>query len=116
MDLWQPPAGVPVVKVPHPSSRNPGELLDEWRTAIDQLRQIVTPDPDGDQSGPNYGSKFRELDYTRIPFHDLPFGLPAWFGDDSWGRTARPRHNNSVERLADDLLHTLVWTAPGDQP
>jgi hypothetical protein len=64
----------------------------------------------------NYGSKFRELDYTRIPFHDLPFGLPAWFGDDSWGRTARPRHNNSVERLADDLLHTLVWTAPGDQP
>jgi hypothetical protein len=42
-----------VFAVPHPSSRNAGQLLDEWRNAVDQLRQIVTPDPDGDPSGPN---------------------------------------------------------------
>ena len=116
VQLWQPPAGVPVIEVPHPSSRNAGQLLDEWRDAVDQLRQVVTPDPDGDPSGPNYGTRFDEADYTRIPAQDLPFGLPAWFGDDSWGRTARPRHNNSVERLPSDLLHTLVWTSPADQP
>jgi hypothetical protein len=53
-----------------------------------------------------------DADYPRIPIHDLPFGLPAWFGEDSWGRTARPRHNNSVERPAGDQLHALVWTCP----
>ena len=116
VEQWQPPAGVPVIEVPHPSSRNAGQLLDQWRNAVDQLRQIVTPDPDGDPTGANYDTRFDEADYTRIPAHDLPFGLPAWFGDDSWGRTARPRHNNSVERLPSDLLHTLVWTSPADQP
>ena len=42
--------------------------------------------------------------------------MPAWFGDDAWGRKARPQHNNSVERPGRDLLHTLVWQAPRDQP
>ena len=58
---------------------------------------------------------FDESDYARIPPADLPVGLPSRFGDDHWGRTANPRHNNSVERPSDDD-HTLIWKAPNTQP
>lgn len=116
VDLWNPRPDVPVLEVPHPSSREPKRLLDAWREAVTRLRGLVTPDPDGDPARPNYGTRFREQDYARIPAGDLPFGLPAWFGDDGWGRRAIPRHNNSVERPGEDPLHTLVWRAPPDQP
>lgn len=110
--LWSPRPAVPVLEVPHPSSRSPKRLLDEWRDAVGQLRGILTPDPQGDPTRPNYGTSFRESDYARIPPGDLPFGLPSWFGDDAWGRKAKPRHNNSVDRPGQDLLHTLIWKAP----
>jgi uracil-DNA glycosylase len=109
LQLWSSRPNVPVFEVPHPSSRSPKKLVDEWREAITQLRAIVTPDSDGDATLPNYGSSFRESDYARIPARDLPFGLPEWFGHDAWGRTATPRHNNSVARRGD---HTLTWRAP----
>jgi hypothetical protein len=76
----------------------------------------VTPDSDGDASVPNYGSSFEETDYAPIPPRDLPFGLPAWFGDDAWGRQDTPRHNNCVARPSSDPEHTLVWQAPEGQP
>jgi uracil-DNA glycosylase len=113
---WPKPAGIPVFNVPHPSSRNATTLVNEWRDAIEQLRAVITPDSDGDATGPNYGSRFVEADYSRIPPRDLPFGVPAWLGDDAWGRAARPRHNNSVDRPSSDLLHTLTWRAPENQP
>lgn len=113
---WPKPVGVPVFNVPHPSSRNAAVLVNEWRDAVEELRAIVTPDTDGDNTGQNYGPKFRETDYVRIPPRDLPFGVPAWLGDDAWGRTAKPRHNNSVDRPSSDLRHTLIWRAPEDQP
>jgi hypothetical protein len=114
--LWDSKPDVPVLEVPHPSSHDATALLDSWRDAVVTLRGVVTPDPDGDATGSNYQSSFREEDYARIPPSDLPFGLPAWVGDDAWGRAAHPRHNNSVERPEDDLLHTLVWVAPHDLP
>ncbi|MDQ1616510.1 MAG: hypothetical protein QOJ60_2449 [Actinomycetota bacterium] len=114
--LWDPKPQVPVLEVPHPSSHDATALINGWRAAIETLRGLVTPDPDGDATGPNYGTSFREQDYARIPPSDLPFGLPSWVGDDAWGRAAHPRHNNSVERPGDDLMHTLVWTAPEDVP
>ena len=113
---WDPKPAVPVLEVPHPSSRDAKALAAAWHDAVTQLRGIVTPDPDGDPTGPNYGTSLVEADYMRIPPRDLPFGLPDWVGDDSWGRTARPKHNNSVERPGTDLLHTLKWQAPSDQP
>jgi uracil-DNA glycosylase len=116
LDLWDDRPDVPVFELPHPSSRNPDTLVNRWRAGIDDLRAIVTPDSDGDPLPPNYGTKFREEDYARIPLRDLPFGVPEWFGDDSWGRTARRRHNNSVSRPGSDLEHTLVWQAPPGQP
>jgi uracil-DNA glycosylase len=116
LDLWTSRPSVTALKVPHPSSRDNTRLLNEWRQAVTDLRGIVTPDPDGDKTLPNYGSRFRESDYARIPPRDLPFGTPAWFGDDAWGRKARPRHNNSVSRPGSDLKHTLIWRAPEDQP
>jgi hypothetical protein len=65
---------------------------------------------------PNHGAKFRESDYARIPPRDLPFGVPGWLGDDSWGRLAKPKQNSSVERPAEDRMHTIIWKAPQDVP
>jgi len=110
--LWTGKPAVPVFEVPHPSSRSPKVLLDSWRAAITELRGIVTPDPDGDNTVPNYGTKFGESDYAPIPARDLPFGVPPWLGNDAWGRKDKPKHNNSVERPDTDVLHTLVWRAP----
>jgi hypothetical protein len=76
----------------------------------------VTPDPGGDPTLPNYGASFKETDYARIPPRDLPFGGPSWLGDDSWGRKAKPRHNNSVDRPSPDDKHTLRWIAPKGAP
>jgi uracil-DNA glycosylase len=109
---WDNAPDLPTVAIPHPSSRNTRALLDRWRAAVTELRAVVTPDPGQDNNARNYGTRFTEADYTRIPPSDLPFGLPDWFGDDRWGRQARPRHNNSVERPTDDLDHTLLWQAP----
>ncbi len=114
--LWDDRPDVPVVEVPHPSSRDAARLLTEWHDAIEQLRGVVTPDDDGDPSVANYGDTFTEDDYARIPARDLPFGVPPWLGDDHGGRTGTPRRNNCVNRPADDPLHTLVWRAPVDQP
>ena len=116
LELWAGRPTVPTFELPHPSSREPTVLLNEWRQAIDELRQLVTPDADAGPALPNYGTRFREQDYARIPARDLPFGLPAWFGDDAWGRADSPRHNNSVNRPSSDPNHALLWQAPEDQP
>ena len=115
LDLWDSKPDVPTFKVPPPSSHDTESLLEEWRTAIPDLRALVTPDDDGSATGPNYGTTFKESDYHRIPAEDLPFGLPPWVGDDSWGRRAKPRHNNSVKRASNDLDHTLIWQAPSPE-
>ena len=114
--LWDSMPDVPLVKVPHPSSRDAGVLASKWKAAITQLRGVITPDAGGSASGANYGTGIKEADYARIPPGDLPFGVPAWLGDDHWGRTASPRHNNSVDRPGSDLKHTLIWRAPTNQP
>jgi hypothetical protein len=112
VELWDGRPDIPVVEVPHPSSRDPKLLLDEWRAAVVTLRGLVTPDDDGHPDAANYGPTFAESDYAAIPRRDLPFGLPWWLGDDAWSRSARPRRSNSVERPKNDLMHTLVWRAP----
>jgi hypothetical protein len=112
VDLWEGKGNVTVFEVPHPSSRSPGQLLDAWRDAVTRLREIVPADAEGEPVAPNYADTFREEDYARIPHEDLPFGVPEWFGDDSWGRTATPRHNNCVDRPNPDDEHTLIWIAP----
>lgn len=112
LELWEDRPDVPTFEVPHPSNPNEKLLLDKWRDVIPKLRNVVTPDDDGDASGPNYGTEFEETDYQRIPAADLPFGLPPWMGDDSWGRRATPRHNNAVRRSQEDSDHTLLWQCP----
>jgi uracil-DNA glycosylase len=111
-DLWQGKPNVPVFRVPHPSSRDPARLVRDWHAAIESLRTIVTPDADGDASGPNYGTSFREGDYAAIPRRDLPFGVPDFLGDDARGRSGHPRRNNCVSRPSPDDAHTLIWVAP----
>ena len=114
--LWTTKPNVPLLQVPHPSSRDAKALLDAWRDAVTQLRTIVTKDPDGDAAGPNYGTKFLESDYAPIPRGDLPFGVPPFLGDDSKGRTGHPKQNDSVGRPSPDDGHTLIWTAPRTGP
>jgi uracil-DNA glycosylase len=113
---WDTHPDVPLLEIPHPSSPNTTELLTRWRDAITQLRQVITPDPGGDNTASNYGTTFTEANYTRIPPTDLPFGTPNWVGDDAWGRAATPRHNNSVRRPSTEPDHTLIWQAPTNQP
>ncbi|KKM77634.1 hypothetical protein LCGC14_1368060 [marine sediment metagenome] len=94
------------------SYREMEKLLPVWRVAITQLRAIETSDPDGSPMPPNYGDEFTEIDYAPIPKRDLPFGVPEWFGDDAWGRSANPSHRNCVRRSRPDDGHTLCWIAP----
>jgi len=112
VDLWGGKGNLPVFEIHHPSFPDEDELLSGWRDAMKQLRDIVTPDPDGDNSGPNYGSSFDETDYAPVPRRDLPFGVPAFLGDDAWRRTGDPPGKTSVVRPSDDILHTLVWHSP----
>ncbi len=111
--LWPDiPNGIEPHAVPHPSNPEEEELLDAWRGAIDELRDVVTPDSDGDNTGPNYGATFEESDYAPIPRRDLPFGAPAFLGDDSWVRAKPGQAMNSVSRPSPDDFHTLTWHAP----
>ena len=112
VEQWAQAPPVMIKKVPHPSSRDAAKLINEWRIAVADLRTVVIPDPDGSNASPNYGDKFAETDYARIPPADLPFGVPSWLGDDSLGRRSRPKRRNTVERDPADLLHTLIWRAP----
>jgi hypothetical protein len=112
VELWSSAPPVMIKNVPHPSSRDATKLITEWRSAVIDLRTVVTPDAEGDNSGPNYGARFSETDYAPIPRGDLPFGVPSWLGDDSRGRQSRPRRRNTVERDPADLMHTLIWRAP----
>ena len=80
IDLWEEVPNVPITKVPHPSSRDAGRLINEWRAAVGELRAAVTPDPGIDPLAPNYGTRFSETDYAAIPARDLPFGVPPWLG------------------------------------
>jgi len=110
-DLWPGKPNVHLEKIPHPSSHDAAALLSGWHDAVQRLRGIVTPDPDGSTSEPNYGASFHESDYAAIPRRDLPFGVPTFLGDDSAGRASQPRHNDSVSRPSTDDGRTLVWTA-----
>jgi len=110
--LWDGKDDLPVFEVPHPSSRDPQRLLDTWREAVERLREVVTPDTDGDPSNPNYGDVFGEVDYARVPLRDLPFGVPHWLGDDSRGRAMSPPRRSPVARPEADDRHTLIWYAP----
>ncbi|MFD9903213.1 hypothetical protein [Streptomyces sp. NPDC059063] len=108
--LWTTRPQVPLVEVPHPSSHDETVLLDAWRAAVTQLRALVTPDDDGDNTGPTYSTTFQESDYGAIPRRDLPFGAPEFLGDDAWVRAQGGA--NSVSRPRPDDNHTLIWKAP----
>ena len=122
-DLWAAsnPAvtAVPIVKLAHPAAvdrdgTGNDAALKAWAKAVTTLRGVVTADPDGDATGPNFGDYFTEIDYARIPRWDLPSVAPAYLGDDSWGRTATPQHNNCCKRPSpDDRVSLLLTPAPG---
>src|SRR4051794_5598636 len=66
LNLWTPRPQVPTFTVPHPSSHDAARLVAEWKQAIPALRDAVTPDPDGDPTLPNYGTK---VPRGRLPAH-----------------------------------------------
>jgi len=120
-DIWKEatPAvsAVPVFKIAHPAAvdrdgSGDDAALKGWASAVKKLRAIVTPDPDGDADGPNFGKFFTEVDYVRIPREDFPKMTPAYVGDDSWGRAATPRHNNCCRRPSPDDLESLILSPP----
>jgi uracil-DNA glycosylase len=108
IDHWATaPPGVPIHKVPHPTSRSATKLLDAWRSAVTQLRTEVAADPGVATNLPNFGSSFGESDYAPIPRRDLPFGVPPSVGDDAWVRAG---HRHSSVSRPDD--HTIRWAVP----
>lgn len=109
---WTTAPDVPTFNIPHPSDHDTSDLVSKWKAALPQIRAAVTPDADGTNTGPNYGTDFTEADYAAIPAADLPYGLPVWIGNDSWGRTSQPRHNNCVDRSTTDPNHSMIWRAP----
>ena len=114
--LWDSKPDVPVFEVPHPSSRDRQELVDAWRAAITSCAGSSHPTPTATRPDPTTGPSSARPTTPRSRRATCRSGVPDWFGDDNWGRTARPKHNNSVERPGDDLLHTLIWHAPEDRP
>lgn len=112
VEMWDRKKTVPVFNIYHPSFRDQTKLLPTWREAIIELRKVVTPDLADFLDVSNYGDVFSEDDYAPIPSDDLPFGVPGWLGDDSWGRAGHPRHLNCVRRPKPDDEHTLIWIAP----
>jgi len=62
--LWSGRPDVELKQIAHPSNPDEGELLNEWRDAVAELRTVVTPDDDGDNTGPKYGADFTEADYV----------------------------------------------------
>lgn len=112
VELWTGRPDVPLHKLPHPSSHDETKLLDTWRAAITDLRAVVTPDDDGDNTTENYGPVFAETDYAPIPRRDLPFGAPDFMGDDAWMRAQDGNAMNTVGRPSPDDGHTLIWQAP----
>ena len=110
--LWANRPDVELKEIAHPSNPDERELHDEWRSAVGELRGIVTPDGDGDNAGPNYGTSFGEADYAPIPGRDLPFGAAVFLGDDRWVRDQPGGAQNSVARPSPDDGHTLIWHAP----
>jgi hypothetical protein len=77
---------------------------------VTDIRAVVTPDADGQTNLPNYGTAFAESDYAPIPRRDLPYGVPAFLGNDAWVRTTGKA--SSVSRPSPDDRHTLIWKAP----
>jgi len=88
-------------------------MMPAYHSAIIQLRDVVTPDAGGDNTGPNYTTGMKEIDYAPIPRGDLGFGAPPFLGDDKWARLTRPRRANGIKRSGD---HKIVWDAPDNQP
>jgi uracil-DNA glycosylase len=111
MQLWPASSNLPVFTLPHPSSRDAARLARAWRDAVTSLRQLVAPDPGVADDLPNYGEHIVEADYAVIPRCDLPFGVPAFLGDDRWVR-AGAKGFSSVSRPKPDDRHTLIWKAP----
>jgi uracil-DNA glycosylase len=115
VELWPGKADLTVENTYHPSyhTSTPGsesKMLTDWNRVINELRAVITPDTGSPVDLPLYGTTFAESDYAPIPKTDLPFGLPDWFGDDTWFRAHRGM--NSVSRPSPDDRHTLKWKAP----
>lgn len=107
------PASLSVFNVRHPSAPGDAQTLAEWAPAVTSLRALLGPDPGGTNTGPNYGTAFQPSDWKPIPRADLPFGVPAWLGDDAANRARTPPQFNCCWRDPTDLKHKLVWQAPG---
>jgi uracil-DNA glycosylase len=115
VQLWDAKGNTPVFETYHPSYHYGGaagekKMLTDWNRVVTGLRAVITPDAGTPNNEPLYGEQFTESDYAAIPMADLPFGVPAWFGNDAFFR----KHNgmNSVSRPSPDDHHTLVWKAP----
>jgi uracil-DNA glycosylase len=98
VEQWTDAPAVMIKKVPHPSSRDAAKLITEWRAAVADLRTVVTPDRDGNNSGPNYDGNSPKA--TTHRFHPATYhsGYPAgWAMTPSVGSRVRSGVTQSNE-------------------
>lgn len=107
VELWEARPDLPLFNLPHPSSRDPDRLAQQWREAVEALRGVITPDDPAGQGLPNYGPRIEAQDYADIPRGDLPFGTPWWIGADP-PDAARPYlRKSSVHREGDSEIRWI---------
>jgi len=77
IEQWTDAPPVMTKKIAHPSSRDASRLINEWSAAITDLRTVVTPDPGGDNTGPNYGTKLPKATTHRSRAGIYPSAFPT---------------------------------------
>lgn len=110
VELWPNHQKYKVVKIPHPSSRNPKKMLARWSSAVEEIQSWFQPE-DGAEKSQNYGDEFTESDYAPVPKFDLPFGAPSFLGDNRWSRLSSTPKLETANRPPGDP-DTIEWHAP----
>jgi hypothetical protein len=110
--LWDTAPEFPTFQIPHPSHTtaptSPPSGPPRSRPPAPRSPQT----PAETKPAPTTEPALPKPTTPEIPHADLPYGQPIWIGDDHWGRTDSPRHNNTVKRSAADPDHTMTWQAP----
>ena len=101
LENWPGKGDIPFYEFTHPAALNYQLLFANWNEGMNQLKDYVTPDEDGNATYKPYETTWQDGDLVVIPRFDLPFGIPDWHGD---GTRATRDPENRVKQI--------IWKAP----
>jgi len=97
-ERWPRGGDFTVFHATHPAAEE-ADVLENWNLLLPGLRAAVHPDEDGAVDPAPFGNSFAPQDHAPLPSVDLPFGVPAWQGQDG-GHSTR------------DGDKKIIWHAP----